>query len=401
MDSVDSSWSDKDGAASFGDSSVEPTAPGSQVNYYQEDSALNQGWSPISSTCTGTDNGAPSWSIEVHGSTGTAAEVFQPGQDPNWTSKVQHESKSWLHRLSFQQPPHNMTDATYKDLIDLHVLPLKTRLEDDDWLNSGLENIRVNDEVLFRLVTKGRELAQKCLWAHMDKHQPHIRRRAFPAGWQQVKLEVTALRQSLDFGSLSYRENEADRAYDSVFKVVPLRHLTCHWNHLELAWSGQPAARLVDSHLKNVQKLAIHLYDEERAMEARKLRDEARQLVEETVSKLEALEPLFDEYAWKFHREEMFEQIRFARRYYEIDLFKYPDVVFRAADAWSRRRTKGNGALEAQQPDETENHESKALSEENQSEKTEAENDKAEVLTRGNFTNRCPRRRHSICSIKT
>ncbi|KAL1846493.1 hypothetical protein Daus18300_014243 [Diaporthe australafricana] len=402
------SCSGTDGAASFGGWSDEAT-PISQANDSTETSAWNQGWSNTSSTCAWTDNSATSWSSEVPGSTGTAAEEFQPGQIPNWeTSRLQPGSKSWLHPLSFQQPSDTMTDATYKDLIDLHVLPPKTRLEDEDWLNSGFENIRVDDEVLFRLLTKGRELAQKCLWAHMDKHRPNIRKREFPAGWQQVKLEVTALRESLGFGSLSYRGNHADLARDSVFKVVPLGHLTCHWNHRDLAWSRQPAARLVDSHLKNVQKLAIHLYDEERAMEARKLRDEARHLVEETVSELEALEPLFDEYAWKFHHHQMFEQVQFANEEGDIGLFKFPDVVFRAADAWSRRctsLTKENEALKHQQtdepqPDEPEIHQSKALSEKNQS-KTEGGSDKAEAPTRRNFTIRGPSRRHSICLIKT
>ncbi|KKY29886.1 hypothetical protein UCDDA912_g10184 [Diaporthe ampelina] len=220
----------------------------------------------------------------------------------------------------------------YKDLLDLHLLPLKTRLEDEDWLDSPLEHIRVDDERLYRLLMRGRELAQKCFWAHLDKSRPDIRRREFPGGWQQVKLEVPQLIQALDSRALNFRHNDPQLARSALFAVVPLRHLTCYWSHGELGW-GRPAPRVVYQHLKNVQKLAIHLYDEECAAKARELRDEARQAVEDTVSEVEALEPLFDMYAWKYHHEQMFEQIERANDEKTLGLFRYPDVISRAAEA--------------------------------------------------------------------
>lgn len=255
------------------------------------------------------------------------------------------DSKSWLHSLSFGKPAHNLSDDEYKDLLDLHVLPLTTRLEDDDWLDSDLGHIRVDDERLFRLLTRGRELAQKCLWSFMDKHRPDIRRRAFPGGWQQVKLEVSALLDTLRPFNLCLRQNDSELARNALFAVVPLRHLTCHWTHGDLG-CFRPAPRVVDGHLKNVQKLAIHLYDEECAVEARQLRDEARRAVEDTVRDMEALEPLFDECEWKYHHKQMFDQIEYDKEMKEPDFFRYPDVVFRAAEAWSRRRTSSRQSFE-------------------------------------------------------
>lgn len=289
-----------------------------------------------------------------------------------------------------------MSEARYKDILDLHALPLVTRLEDDEWLNSPLGIVRVDDLLLFRLLTRGRELAQKCLWAHMDKNRPDIRSREFPGGWQQVKLEVCSLRQTLQFGSLHIRENCVRLAYDAVFNVVPLRHLTCHWNPADLGWL-RPAPQVVDYHLKNVQKLAIHLYDEASAMEARKLRDEARKAVENTVSELVALEPLFDEYDWKYHHEEMFLQIKFARDEKDPEMFKFPDIVFRAADAWLRRRPSEDLAYDSftdrEQKKLEDGLEEKTVKEEKT---TEAEGDQRRTLARNNFITRIPSRRHSI-----
>lgn len=264
----------------------------------------------------------------------------QPGDPPKekWReSRLRPESKSWLHHLSFGNPPHTLSDVEYKDIVDLHVLPVATRLEDDDWLDSHLQHIRVDDERLFRLLTRGREVAQKCLWGFLDRNRPAVRRREYPGGWQQVKLEVSALLLSLDTLDLGFRHNDALLAREALFAVVPLRHLTCHWNQHDLGW-GRPAPRTVDDHLKNVQKLAVHLYDGERAAEARELRDEARRMVEDTVTELEALEPLFDVYKWKYHHEQMFEQIEYAKDMKTPELYQYPGVVFRAAEAWSRRR---------------------------------------------------------------
>lgn len=295
-----------------------------------------------------TDNPVSGWGGPVW----CPEPIASPPKQKWRGSQLPPESKSWLHPLSFRKPAHTLSDVEYKELIDLHVLPLKTRLEDDSWLNSCLGHVRVDDERLVRLVTKGRELAQKCLWMFMDKHQPDIRRREFPGGWQQVRLEVSALMPAVPSWSLSFRGNSAQLARDALFAVVPLRHLTCHWNQHDLGWA-RPAPRVVDRHLKNVQKLAIHLYDEECAMEARKLRDEARQAVEDTVAEIEALEPLFDVYEWKYHHEQMFEQIKYAEGENDPDMYKYPDVILRAAEAWSRRRSSSDQAFEEDPSHET------------------------------------------------
>lgn len=230
-----------------------------------------------------------------------------------------------------------MSDEMLTDIIDLHVLPLTTRLDDEAWLDADLQDVRVDDEYLLGLLMRGKQLAQKCLWNHMDKHEPDVRERYFPGGWHQVKLERDVLRAILP-GKLSYRANDPELAYDAALSVVRLRNAVCHWGPGSIP-SFRHAARVVDQILKDLQKFAISLYDGESALAARELRDEARRAVEDTVRELEAIElrePLFDGYIFKYHHKEMFRQIEMARNGGFLADYRFPGVIFRAANVWTR-----------------------------------------------------------------
>lgn len=353
------------------------------------------------------DSCTPTWTASWDNTTTGwgAGEVFQPGeyQRENWrSSKLRPESKSWLHSLCFGVPAHTMSDKEFQDLMDLHNLPLATRLEDDDWLDSELGNVLIDDELLFRLLTRGRELAQKCFWSFMDKNQPEIRQREFPGGWQQVKLEGLILDDMLEPFCLSFRQNDSALARNALFAVVQLRNLTCHWNRDGLGWS-RPVARTVDLHLKNVQKLAIHFYDEERAAEARKLRDEARQAVEDTVSEMEELEPLFDVYPWKYHHARMFEQIEYAKYENTPEVLKYPDVILRAVEIWSRHHSSSDQTF-AEEPT---NHEDANPGDDRLDKGEEDHADPGKetadtaTIAKAVFVTRVPSRRHSVTSRET
>lgn len=228
-----------------------------------------------------------------------------------------------------------MSDEWYIDIIDLHVLPLTTRLHDEAWLEADLQDVRVDDKCLLGLLARGKQVAQKCLWTHMDKHEPDARERYFPGGWHQVKFERDVLRAILP-GHLSHRANDPELAYDAALSVVRLRNAVCHWTAGSIP-EGRHAARVVDQLLKDLQKFAISLYDEESALAARELRDEAHQAVEDTVSELEAVDPMFDEYEFKYHHKEMFKQIEMAREEGDLAEFRFPGVMLRAANVWSRR----------------------------------------------------------------
>ncbi|KAI7776251.1 hypothetical protein LA080_005538 [Diaporthe eres] len=211
----------------------------------------------------------------------------------------------WLHAM--EQSPLELSDTAYHDLIDLHTLVPATRLEDDKWRETPLKHMYIDDGQQARLLIQGRNVAQKCLWNFVEKRMPGQN----PwTGWQQVRFEWGVLSQSWGTAStyysmLNFRASEAHLVWDTMRRVIQLRHTTSHYSPS----SGLFPSSLgeVDEHLKNVQKMAIQLYDEQSALDARRLRDELRQAAQGTFDELVALGTLaslpFAGYPWKHHHE--------------------------------------------------------------------------------------------------
>lgn len=331
--SEDPEWPSEDHAPVSADW---PNDPPTSTGWDDQPSLLGNGDQAGHGDSSWEQEGTPSWAMQYSNNTRPNEVDFECPPPPKWqSSRIGPGSKDWLHPLSFTKPAYTMSDEWYTDIIDLHVLPLTTRLHDEAWLEADLQDVRVDDEYLLGLLTRGKQIAQKCLWKHMDKHEPEVRERCFPGGWHQVKFERDVLRAILP-GHLGYRANDPELAYDAALSVVRLRNAVCHWTAGSVPL-GRHAARVIDQLLKDLQKFAISLYDEESALAARELRDEARRAVEDTVRELEAVEPLFDEYTFKYHHKEMFKQITIAREEGNLAEFRFPGVIFRAANVWSRR----------------------------------------------------------------
>lgn len=214
----------------------------------------------------------------------------------------------WLHAM--EQSPLELSDTEYHDLIDLHALVPATRLEDDKWRETPLKHMYIDDGQQARLLIQGREVAQKCLWNFAENRMPGKN----PwTSWQQVRFEWGVLSQtwgtaSTYYSMLNFRASQAHLVWDTVRRVIQLRHTTSHYSPS----SGLFPSSLgeVDEHLKNVQKMAIQLYDEQRALEARKLRDELLQAARNTFDELVAFGTLvslpFAGYPWKHQHECVF-----------------------------------------------------------------------------------------------
>ncbi|ROV94807.1 hypothetical protein VMCG_08864 [Cytospora schulzeri] len=290
------------------------------------------------------------WMLD-QGNTSDGTEAYGQSSGDEWSIRAPARrgltsTTRWLQTLSFGFEK-TFSDQEYKDIMDLHVLPVQTRLEGtcNDWLDGPLASMRINDEFQFRLLYRAREVAQRCYWDFMDAHQPRICRREFPGGWQQVKFEGLLMERQLgEYGRssriLQLRANSPDMARRTVFDVVQLRHLVSHYDS-----SGPAVLHLptVDKHLKNVQKLAIHLYDGDRAAEARGLRAELREAAEATLREVEAIELLaalpFAGYPWSYHHESIFREIRLAMARGYSDFSDYPDAVVRVAEEWDMARS--------------------------------------------------------------
>lgn len=200
----------------------------------------------------------------------------------------------------------------------------------------------IDDEQQARLLIHGREIAQKCLWNFAEKRMPG---QSPWAGWQQVRFEWGVLSQSWGTAStyyslLKFRATEPHLVWDTMRKVIQLRHTTSHYSPSTDLFPSSLSE--VDEHLKNVQKMAIQLYDEQGALEARRLRDELRQAAQGTFDELVALGTLaslpFAGYPWKHHHECALRRILLNAQYTDegrdkVDE-KIPEQTGRIAEDW-------------------------------------------------------------------
>ncbi|POS72288.1 hypothetical protein DHEL01_v209318 [Diaporthe helianthi] len=300
----------------------------------EEPAGSSYGWDPVK------EPGASDWPVEELAPTSgdwdqSPAALGWP-EKPKWQSlNLPPKTDVWLTGRSWLNP-HAMDPKRLSDIIYQHALVPATRLNDKGWCTSGLKDVRVDDKFLFTLATRGKEVAQHTIWDHARKHHPSVQQRYWPGGAHQIKMEFNQLNETVAATDafFAWGENDPAQARNALlYKVVQLRHMVAHWDHLE----GRSTAYFVDEHLEWVQKFAITMGNEERAREARALRDELRDAVEGTVAELEGLEPTFGVCTFKLHHVQMFRQIKDPNELVYHGTVRFPDVVLRAAEAWARR----------------------------------------------------------------
>lgn len=134
-------------------------------------------------------------------------------------------SLSWLHYR--QELPRKLSDTEYRDFMDLQALVPATRLNDDKWLNSPLKYMLIDDGQQARLLTQGREMAQKCLWNFAEKRMPGKN----PwTEWRHVRFEWGVLSTTWGsqawhgyYGLLNFRASEAALVWHTMQDVIRLR----------------------------------------------------------------------------------------------------------------------------------------------------------------------------------
>lgn len=179
----------------------------------------------------------------------------------------------------------------------------------------------------YSLLQRGLDLAKQCLWDFLTNKKACCK---YTSGWVTVRFGRNEL--LVQFGDdpsdsrvddyFGYRGNSSWRVYSLLFDIVGLRNATCHF-HVD-------TVEVIDRHLEHVQLLAVELYDEQRAIAVRALRDELRQEAEDVLDDMSALEPLsvlpFPEHTWEEHHETMLRL---------VDLYRFkefPDAITRLAE---------------------------------------------------------------------
>lgn len=229
------------------------------------------------------------------------------------------------------KPTQIMTKQELEDRTELKGIALRTRLDDDDWLSDPANNIRMNHDELFDILTRAERLAKWCLWRWLRVNHP--------AKCKRMKLHYPS---DMDFGRqrmeslacgghemFQYRHTESADVHRSFEDMIQLRNRV---HHFDPTWFKMET---IDNYLYDVQNLAVKLYDEESARSARDLRDRLRQGVEGVAKEIEALRlltalPFVGQHPWQHHHVELFANVGRDPWFGEYA----PSVVAAARDWW-------------------------------------------------------------------
>lgn len=253
----------------------------------------------------------------------------------------------WLNRMD--RSPIKLSDAEFGDLMDLVALLPATRLKDDDLCQTPLKHMFIEDEKQAQLLVRGKELAQRCLWNMAERRMPGWN----PwKSWRHVQVEWGILSPGWGCSGryhslLGYRESKPDLVWGAIQRVIQLRHTTAHYSDANNLFPSSLGH--VDEHLENVQKLAIQLYDEQGALEARGLRDDLRREARDTFEEITALGILaalpFAGYPWHHHHESVFVHLGINAEDADAgrgELDKhFPEEIGRIAEDWSWQNPRG------------------------------------------------------------
>lgn len=181
-------------------------------------------------------------------------------------------------------------------------IELRTRLDDDDWLSDPANNVRMDHDELFDILTRTERLAKRCLWTWLRVNHPKT----------CIQMGLNYL-SDMDFGRstmeslsnrgyemLGYRHTKSAEVHRGIGHMIRLRNRVHHFYGTWLTM------HIADEYLYDVQNLAVNLYDEESARGARDLRDRLRHGAEGVVGEIETLRllielPFAERNPWQHH----------------------------------------------------------------------------------------------------
>lgn len=239
--------------------------------------------------------------------------IFRPSST-DWWSPTRLGAPPKITPKPHPEPPKPtqiMTQAELEDRMELKGIALRTRLDDDAWLSDPANNIRMDHDELFNILTRAERLAKRCLWRWLRINHPRMCKRM---GFHYLS-DVDLGRQKMESLSFScyeryqYRHTQPCEIYSSIGDLIQLRNRVHHFDGYGFTM------KTVDEYLHDVQNLAVKLYDEESATSARDLRDRLRQGAQGVAGEIETLRlltalPFLGQYPWQHHHVELFMEIR-------------------------------------------------------------------------------------------
>lgn len=176
-----------------------------------------------------------------------------------------------------------MSERELNDMVTQKGIEKRTRLDDDDWTRGSAHRVYIDHDTLFDILSEAEALAKRCLWEWLHTYRPYE-----CLLWVGYISDVdfgrerlmTVLRQ-LPTNCFTHRHTKSSQVNCRLIHLIRLRNYLHHFN------GKRQLVNEMDDSLKTVQELAVLLYDEEAASQARALRDRLRDAAQRTVWEIE------------------------------------------------------------------------------------------------------------------
>lgn len=266
----------------------------------------------------------------------TEASSWGYSSDP-WYDADEPKRKEELGEIKPANTLRIMSQTELDDLVTQKGIAKRTRLDDDHWTRRSAYRVYIDHDTLFDILSRAEALAKRCLWEWMHTHRPDECR--LWLGYQSDvdfgRERLTAMLNGLPNNCFNHRYTRSWQVTFKLNRLIFLRNYLHHFN------GQRQNLNRTDDDLKTVQELAVLLYDEGAAIQARALRDRLRDEALRTVGEIETFMMLksLPEAGdlWKPHHMDL---IRDAA--YDLDsvfsTYYYPPIVYAAAREWESRQ---------------------------------------------------------------
>lgn len=176
-----------------------------------------------------------------------------------------------------------MSERELDDLVTQKGIAKRTRLDDDDWTRGSAHRVYIDHDTLFDILSGAEALAKRCVWEWLHTHRPHECRLwvGYLSDVDFGRDRLMTMLRRLPTDCFTHRHTQSSQVCCELIRLIGLRNYLHHFNGHRRLVNG------MDDSLKTVQELAVLLYDEKAASQARALRDRLRDAAELTVAEIE------------------------------------------------------------------------------------------------------------------
>lgn len=214
-------------------------------------------------------------------------------------------------------PAPIISQVEFEDRIIRKGIALRTRLHLEIWRSKPANNVIMDHDEVYDILSRAEKLAKRCLWKWLRANRPR------KCAWRGLhylsdmdlgrdRLELLSFGQENFYDHRWTKSHEVKRVLEDL---IDLRNRVHHFN------GGGYTMASVDEHLYDVHHLAVLLYDEETAEYTRALRARFRQAAEGVAREIEAVRyltvlPFAGDHPWQPHHIELFREVLWKRRNY-------------------------------------------------------------------------------------